>query len=103
MCVPSDLMQQNSWLMCTTSRLSQFQSIAQATKDIPAVAEMLKKAQAVLGYDLLKLCLEGPKEQLDETRCTQALLRMTRYVRTGPMSVLLADLQLPPCCGLNLA
>jgi hypothetical protein len=36
------------------------------------VAEMLKKAQAVLGYDLLKLCLEGPKEQLDETRCTTA-------------------------------
>jgi hypothetical protein len=44
----------------------------QATKDIPAVAEMLKKAQAVLGYDLLKLCLEGPKEQLDETRCIHA-------------------------------
>lgn len=33
---------------------------------------MLKKAQAVLGYDLLKLCLEGPKEQLDETRCVHA-------------------------------
>ncbi len=44
-------------------------SVRQATKDLPAVKEMLEKAAAVLGYDLLKLCLEGPKEQLDETRC----------------------------------
>ena len=47
-------------------------SYVQASKDIPAVVDMLKKAQAVLGYDLLKLCLEGPKEQLDETRCKPA-------------------------------
>lgn len=46
----------------------------QATNNIPAVAEMLRKAQAVLGYDLLKLCLEGPKEQLDETRCLSSML-----------------------------
>jgi len=32
------------------------------------VAEMLAKARAVLGYDLLQLCLEGPKDKLDETR-----------------------------------
>jgi hypothetical protein len=44
----------------------------QATKDIPAVRDMLTKAQAVLRYDLLKLCLEGPREQLDETRCAPA-------------------------------
>ena len=49
------------------------------------MAEMLKKAQAVLGYDLLKLCLEGPKEQLDETRCTQRLLCMTRCIHDGPI------------------
>lgn len=54
----------------TKCRMSSLASGAlQATKDLPAVAEMLRKAQEVLGYDLLKLCLEGPKEQLDETRC----------------------------------
>lgn len=74
---------------------------AQATKDIPAVAEMLRKAQAVLGYDLLKLCLEGPKEQLDETRCTYAGLRMTRCVM-GQCPGLLAGLRVPRS-GLNLA
>lgn len=28
---------------------------------------MLATAQKVLGYDLLQLCLEGPKEKLDDT------------------------------------
>ncbi len=43
----------------------------QSCKDIPAVKDMLATAQKVLGYDLLKLCLEGPKEKLDDTtyRC----------------------------------
>ena len=43
----------------------------QATKDIPAVKEMLKEAQQVLGYDLLQLCTDGPKEKLDDTKYAQ--------------------------------
>ena len=45
--------------------------LMQSCKDIPAVKDMLATAQKVLGYDLLKLCLEGPKEKLDDTayRC----------------------------------
>ena len=39
----------------------------QESKDLPAVRKMLDTAQAVLGYDLLALCLEGPKEKLDDT------------------------------------
>ena len=35
---------------------------------------MLKQAEAVLGYDLLKLCLEGPKEKLDDTVYSQPAL-----------------------------
>lgn len=44
----------------------------QDCKDIPAVKAMLATAQKALGYDLLKLCLEGPKEKLDDTayRCS---------------------------------
>lgn len=32
---------------------------------------MLEAAQRVLGYDLLALCNEGPKEKLDNTVCSQ--------------------------------
>lgn len=35
---------------------------------------MLATAEKVLGYDLLKLCLEGPKEKLDDTVYSQPAL-----------------------------
>lgn len=46
----------------------------QDCRDIPAVRAMLEKAQEVLGYDLLKLCLEGPKAALDDTARAQPAL-----------------------------
>ena len=46
----------------------------QASQHLPAVQKMLKQAEAVLGYDLLKLCLEGPKEKLDDTVYSQPAL-----------------------------
>ncbi len=36
--------------------------------------KLLATAQKVLGYDLLKLCLEGPKEKLDDTVYSQPAL-----------------------------
>lgn len=36
--------------------------------------EMLKQAESVLGYDLLQLCLEGPKAKLDDTVYSQPAL-----------------------------
>ena len=58
----------------------------QATKDIPAVKAMLREAQQVLGYDLLPLCTDGPKEKLDDTAyaqvrpCTQGHPRSTKWL-----------------------
>ena len=46
----------------------------QDCKDIPAVQAMLATAQRVLGYDLLKVCMEGPKEKLDDTAFAQPAL-----------------------------
>ena len=46
----------------------------QESKDVPAVKEMLEKAKSILGYDLLDLCLNGPKEQLDDTEFAQPAL-----------------------------
>jgi [acyl-carrier-protein] S-malonyltransferase len=37
----------------------------------PVVAETFAEASAVLGYDLWKLCQEGPEERLSETERTQ--------------------------------
>lgn len=37
----------------------------------PVVQATFDEASAVLGYDLWKLVLEGPKERLDSTECTQ--------------------------------
>lgn len=37
----------------------------------PQVVDMFKAASAVLKYDLLKLCLEGPKSKLDLTIYSQ--------------------------------
>lgn len=43
----------------------------QESADLPAVKKMLETAKQVLGYDLLELCNEGPKEKLDNTVYSQ--------------------------------
>jgi [acyl-carrier-protein] S-malonyltransferase len=50
---------------------SQYVQMMSAVKDIPAVKDMLKIAEGILGYDVLNLCLEGPEEKLEETRYCQ--------------------------------
>merc|ERR1740121_3115886 len=40
-------------------------------QDIPAVKEMLAKAEPILGYDILEICLNGPEEKLEETKFCQ--------------------------------
>ena len=39
--------------------------------EVPKAKEMFQQASEVLGYDLLKLCLEGPKDKLDSTVISQ--------------------------------
>jgi [acyl-carrier-protein] S-malonyltransferase len=42
---------------------------------IPAAKALFDRASAILGFDLLKVCLEGPQEELNRTdRCQPALL-----------------------------
>lgn len=40
-------------------------------KEVPKAKELFDKASTILGYDLLQLCLEGPKEKLDSTVVSQ--------------------------------
>merc|ERR1719210_1531703 len=42
---------------------SQYVKMMSTVKDLPAVQEMLEKAKTILGFDVLKLCLEGPESK----------------------------------------
>lgn len=54
---------------------SQFVGMGKALLDYPNVKEMFEIANSILGYDLLKLCLNGPKKELDKTAiCQPAVL-----------------------------
>jgi malonyl CoA-acyl carrier protein transacylase len=51
---------------CRASRLCA--ALSQSlVEEVPAAAAMFKRASEILGYDLLKVCVEGPKEKLDMT------------------------------------
>eukprot|EP00442_Polarella_glacialis_P027314 CAMPEP_0115101798 /NCGR_PEP_ID=MMETSP0227-20121206/33466_1 /TAXON_ID=89957 /ORGANISM="Polarella glacialis, Strain CCMP 1383" /LENGTH=412 /DNA_ID=CAMNT_0002497657 /DNA_START=80 /DNA_END=1318 /DNA_ORIENTATION=+ len=53
---------------------SQYVKMMSGVQDLPAVKEMLEKAKAILGYDILDICLNGPEEKLEETRYCQPAL-----------------------------
>lgn len=53
---------------------SQYVKMLDGVKDLPEVKAMLSKAKDILGYDLLKLCLEGPEEELEQTKHCQPAL-----------------------------
>ena len=46
-------------------------------ESLPAARQLYQRAQAVLGYDLAKLCFEGPAEELDSTVYSQPALFVT--------------------------
>lgn len=39
--------------------------------EVPAAKDLFDKASAILGYDLLAKCVNGPKEELDKTDVAQ--------------------------------
>jgi [acyl-carrier-protein] S-malonyltransferase len=44
---------------------------AGVVKDVPKASELFDKASDILGYDLLEVCINGPKEKLDSTVISQ--------------------------------
>lgn len=46
---------------------------------LPAAKELFVRANEVLGYDLAKLCFEGPQEQLDRTNISQPALYVSSF------------------------
>lgn len=50
---------------------SQYVGMLAKCKDKPKVQSMISRANAIVGYDLLEVCLQGPTEKLDETSVCQ--------------------------------
>lgn len=46
---------------------AQFVGMGQKIVDVPAAKKVFDEASEVLGYDMLKVCLEGPKQKLEQT------------------------------------
>ena len=44
---------------------------ADVVKEVPAAKKLFDEASEILGYDLLKVCTDGPKEKLDSTVISQ--------------------------------
>ena len=75
--------------------------IAQA---YPQAAEIFAKANDIVGFDLRKLCFEGPEEQLNTTTISQPAIFTTsaailEVIRTNPST---ADLKPDITAGLSL-
>lgn len=47
---------------------------AETCRNVPAAQRLFDEAAAILGYDLLKVCAEGPAEQLNRTAVCQPAL-----------------------------
>jgi [acyl-carrier-protein] S-malonyltransferase len=52
----------------------------QAAETLPAARQLYDRANEILGYDLARLCFEGPPEELDSTVCSQPALFVTSLV-----------------------
>lgn len=52
---------------------------ADLPENFPAVQEVFAEASAILGYDLLSLCINGPEQKLNRTEYTQPALLTISY------------------------
>ncbi|XP_057512056.1 uncharacterized protein LOC130794219 [Actinidia eriantha] len=51
--------------------------MGQEAQNVPAAATLYKKANDILGFDLLDVCINGPKEKLDSTVLSQPAIYVT--------------------------
>ncbi|CAN6467427.1 unnamed protein product [Victoria cruziana] len=80
--------------------------MGQEAKNVQAAADLFNKASEILGYDLLDLCINGPKEKLDSTVISQPAIYVTSLAaiemlrsRDGGQQIIDA---VDVTCGLSL-
>ncbi len=77
---------------------------AELAARLPAVRQLYDRANAVVGYDLAKLCFEGPAEELDSTVRSQPALFVTSLAALEALRVDQPDVALSceMAAGLSL-
>ncbi|KAF3659520.1 hypothetical protein BC332_32008 [Capsicum chinense] len=73
---------------------------------VPAAAELYKRANEIMGFDLLDICINGPKEKLDSTVLSQPAIYVTslaavEMLRAREGGQLIID-SVDVTCGLSL-
>ena len=63
----------------------------QLAESLPAARRLFDRANSVLGYDLAKICFEGPAEQLDSTVYSQPALFVTSLAALESIKVTALD------------
>ena len=83
---------------------SQAVGMLKSVSSLPAVKEMCDKAAEILGYDLLDLCVNGPKEKLDDTVFAQPALFLSGLAAVEKLRVddPAAIANCAQCAGLSL-
>jgi [acyl-carrier-protein] S-malonyltransferase len=61
-----------------------------AAQRFPAAESLFRESSAILGYDLLALCTDGPDEKLRETRYSQPAIFVTNVALAAAVGDLLA-------------
>ena len=52
-----------------------FMDLERRGKVTDSILDLMKKANKIMGYDLVRLCIEGPKSELDKTvHCQPAVI-----------------------------
>eukprot|EP01023_Acetabularia_acetabulum_P047147 TRINITY_DN4951_c0_g1_i5.p2 TRINITY_DN4951_c0_g1~~TRINITY_DN4951_c0_g1_i5.p2 ORF type:complete len:356 (-),score=82.11 TRINITY_DN4951_c0_g1_i5:152-1219(-) len=73
--------------------------------EVPAAKELFSKASDILGYDLLQVCVEGPKEKLDSTAVSQPAIYVASLAAVEKLRATEGDDLINKCdvtCGLSL-
>lgn len=73
----------------------------------PEIADLYRRANEIVGFDLARLCFEGPAEELDTTEISQPAIFTTSAacllaLRSGYLAPELKDVQPDACAGLSL-
>jgi [acyl-carrier-protein] S-malonyltransferase len=69
---------------------------------LPAAKALYDRASDILGYDLLKVCAEGPKERLDSTAVSQPAIYVSSLAALEKLKAEQAGVEADVAAGLSL-
>ena len=73
------------------------------SKEVPAAKKLFDEASEVLGYDLLDICVNGPKEKLDSTEVSQPAIFVASMAAVEKLKVENPDAIESATCAMGLS